>query len=159
MPTAVETTRFSAVRAFGVSGLLSVCLTGCSTFTYVNQTPTIKSDAYVVEDGKMVKVTLAKVPQLGKVGGSVAIMDPKLPDPLIVARTGDNDYVVASSRCPHRAKALSYSPENKRFECSSLGSGKYGVDGKKISGPGKGCLKLYPAQLESGVLVFRISDK
>ena len=86
-------------------------------------------------------------------------MDPKLSDPLIIARTGDKDYVVACSKCPHRAKALSYSHKNKRFECSSLGSGKYGVDGKKISGPGKGCLKLYSAELENGVLTFRVSDK
>jgi nitrite reductase/ring-hydroxylating ferredoxin subunit len=159
MPAETKKTRGRAARAVSISGLLCVCLTGCSTFKYVNQTPLIKSDAYAVEEDKTVKVTLAKVPELSKVGGSVAIMDPKLPEPVIIARTGDKDYVVACSKCPHRAKALSYSHENKRFECSSLGSGKYGVDGKKISGPGEGCLKLYPAELENGVLTFRVSDK
>ena len=159
MLTVTGTTRLSAIRMVSVLGLLSVCPTGCSTFKYVNQTPVIKSDAYVVGQDKTVKVTLAKVSQLGKVGGSVAIMDPKLPEPVIIARTGDKDYVVACSKCPHRAKALAYSHENKRFECSSLGSGKYGADGKQISGPGEGCLKLYPTQLENGVLTFRVSDK
>jgi len=159
MRTTTNTTRFSAVGMAGVLGLLSVCLAGCSSFKYVNQTAVIKSDAYVVGQDKTVKVTLAKVPELGKVGGSIAIMDPKLSEPVIIARTGDTDYVVACSKCPHRGMALAYSRENKRFECSSLGSGKYGADGKKISGPGKGCLKRYPTQLENGVLTFRVSDK
>jgi len=157
MRTGNGTTRILAIRMVAIAGLLSVCLTGCSTFKYVNQTPLVASDAYEVEQDKTVKVTLAKVSQLAKVGGSAAITDPKLPEPVIIARTGEQDYVVACSKCPHRAKALSYDHENKRFECSSLGSGKYGLDGKKISGPGKGCLKLYPVQIANGVLTFQVS--
>ncbi|MBN1344613.1 MAG: Rieske 2Fe-2S domain-containing protein [Phycisphaerae bacterium] len=140
-------------------GILLAGLAGCSSFKYVNQTPTIKAEAYAVgKDGEL-KITLAKVPELAKVGGAVSVMDPNLPDLLIIARTADSEYVVASSKCPHRAMALAYSHEDQCFKCSSMGGGKYALDGKKIGGPGSGTLTIYPCAVEQGVLVVDAKGK
>jgi Rieske Fe-S protein len=125
-------------------------LTGCATFTKTGRTPSIPEDAYTFEaDVNRVVVDLARVPQLAEPGGSVKIRDAALSDPLIIARTEEDTYVVASIECPHRSVEVEYQPDRSGFECASLGSSEFALDGSRLSGPAEQPLRVYAASLDA----------
>jgi Rieske Fe-S protein len=119
-------------------------LGGCATFTKIGKTPPIPEDAYSVDaEASRVEVDLRKVPQLAKPGGSVKIRASALPDPLIIARTAEEAYVVASITCPHRGVEVEYQPEGGEFECASLGSSRFALDGSREGGPATQPLRVF----------------
>ena len=124
-------TRRSMVTSIGAAGA-GTCVCGlgggCATFSKVGATPVIAADAYAVE-AKTLKVTLGKTSALASVGGSVKIIDARLPTPIIIARTGEAEYAVVSLLCPHRGVEVEYRHADKQFRCASLGHSKFGTDG------------------------------
>jgi len=146
-----------AGSAAAAAGVCACCGGGCATFTGVGKTPSIDAGAYTVKDGKL-EIDLGKATQLATVGGSVKIIDPALSDSLIVVRTGDEQYVVASLICTHRGKVeLNYQHDQKRFKCASLGSSKFGLDGKNLGGPADKPLRIYKVSKTDGALVVALS--
>ena len=143
-------TRRGVVTALGVAGA-GVCLCGmnegCATFTKKGKTPAIDVAAYVIE-GNTVKVALDKVPGLAAVGGSVKIIDSRLPTPIIIARKAELDYAVVSLLCPHRGVEVEYQHEQQRFRCASLGHSKFGTDGALQKGLANKGLTRYEAKLD-----------
>jgi len=133
----------SAIVVIGTTSCLCG-LGGCATFTKIGNTPPIPEGAYSfeVETGR-VNVDLVKVPQLAASGGSVKIRDSALPEPLIIARTGERTYVVATIECPHRGVEVEYQPEKGEFECASLGSSQFATDGSRLGGPAKQPLRVF----------------
>ncbi len=127
-------TRRNMVATLGAAGV-GTCVCGlgggCATFSKVGTTPAITAGTYTVE-GKTLKVLLDKTPALTSVGGSVKIIDARLPMPLLVARTGDATYAVVSLLCPHRHVEVEYQHQDKLFRCASIGHSKFGLDGKLI---------------------------
>ena len=138
------------VAAIGTAGA-GTCMcginSGCSSFTKEGKTSAISDGAYTVEK-EALRIDLAKVPQLEHPGGSVKIVDPKLDDRLIVARTGEKDFAVVSLLCTHRGCEVEYKHDKKIFRCASLGHSKFRIDGSKIKGFAKGPLKKYPASID-----------
>jgi hypothetical protein len=104
---------------------------GCATFTKVGSTPAIPAGAYNV-DKKSLSILLDKTPELSTVGGSVKIIDARLPMPLIVARTGETTFAVVSLFCPHRNVEIEYRHQEKHFRCASLGHSQFALDGKVL---------------------------
>ena len=143
-------TRRDMVAAIGAAGA-GTCVCGlgggCATFTKVGNTPAIAAEAYAVE-GKTLKVSLDKTPALADVGGSVKIIDARLPTPLIIGRTGETEYAVVSLLCPHRGVEVEYKHADKQFRCASLGHSKFGTDGKLKKGLTKKSLSRYTATLD-----------
>ncbi len=143
-------TRRGMVAAIGVAGA-GICVCGlnegCATFTKKGNTPAIAAEAYVIE-GNSVKVSLDKVPPLAAVGGSVKVIDSRLPTPIIIARKGEADYAVVSLLCPHRGVEVEYQHEEKRFRCASLGHSKFGADGALQNGLANKGLTRYEAKLD-----------
>ena len=76
------------------------------------------------------------------------IRDSALPDPLIIARTADGTYVVASIECPHRGVEVEYQPEKGEFECASLGSSHFAADGSRLGGPAKQPLRSFRSSFD-----------
>lgn len=146
-------TRRNMVAAIGTAGA-GTCVcginSGCSSFTKVGKTASISTDAYAVGKDTL-SIDLSKVPQLAKVGGSVKIIDQKLSDRLIVARTGEEEFAVVSLLCTHRGCEVEYQHENSEFRCSSLGHSKFKTDGSKIKGFAKGALKKYLVSFDPAV--------
>lgn len=143
-------TRRSMVSAVGAAGAKAcVCGLGggCATFSKVGRTPAIDAEAYDIEV-KTLKVALDKVPALAVVGGSVKIIDPRLPTSIIIARKGEAEYVAASLSCPHRGVEVEYQPEQHQFRCASLGHSKFGEDGSLKKGLAKKGLTRYEAKLD-----------
>ena len=143
-------TRRGVVATRGVAGA-GICVCGmnegCATFTKKGRTPAMEVAAYVIE-GRTVKVELAKVLPLAAVGGSVKIIDSRLPTPIIIARKGEAEYAVVSLLCPHRGVEVEYQHEEKRFRCASLGHSKFGTDGALQKGLTNKWLTRYEARLD-----------
>ena len=104
-----------------------------------------------------ITVALSKVPELAQVGGSIKIIDPALSDSLIVARTGEADYVAASIHCTHRGVEVEYHHDKKCFKCSSMGGSKFELDGTRAGGPAKDPLKTYGTSVANDELTIRTS--
>ncbi len=138
------------VTAIGAAGA-GTCVCGlgggCATFSKVGGTPAMAADAYAVE-GKSLKVTLGQVSALAGVGGSVKVIDARLPTPIIIARTGEGEYAVVSLLCPHRGVEVEYRHADKQFRCASLGHSKFGMDGALKRGLTKKSLSRYSATLD-----------
>ena len=143
-------TRRGLVAAIGAAGA-GACVCGlgggCATFSKVGHTPAIAADAYAIE-GKTLKVTLDKTPSLASVGGSVKIIDARLPTPVIIARTGETEYAAVSLLCPHRGVEVDYRHADRQFRCASLGHSKFGTDGALKKGLTKKSLSGYAAALD-----------
>ena len=143
-------TRRSMVTAIGAAGA-GTCVCGlgggCATFSKVGRTPAIAADAYAVE-AKTLKVALGKVPPLAAVGGSVKVIDARLPTPIIIARTGEADYAAVSLLCPHRGVEVEYQHEQQRFRCASLGHSRFGADGALQKGLTDKGLARFEAKLD-----------
>ncbi|MFA5189667.1 MAG: hypothetical protein WC740_03020 [Verrucomicrobiia bacterium] len=140
--------KFIGNAAVAGTGACICGLGGCATFTKVGNTPPIPSDAYTIESNKLT-ISLEKVAALAKVGGSVKIADVKLPQSLIVARTGDSDYAVVSIKCPHRGAEVEYQHDAKEFRCASLGHSTFKTDGTFIKGFAGKSLTKFTALLDS----------
>ena len=137
----------SAVLVIGTTGCLCG-LGGCATITKIGNTPPIAEDAYSFDaEANRIDVELGKVPQLAEPGGSVKIRASELPDPVIIARTTEETYVVASIKCPHRGVEVEYQAEEGRFECASLGSSQFALDGSLEGGQAKQPLRVFPTSL------------
>jgi Rieske Fe-S protein len=133
---------------------------GCATFTKTGHTPLIDAAAYVIE-GNTVSVEMANVPALAAVGGSVKVIDARLPTPIIIARQGDADYAVVSLLCPHRGVEVEYQHEQRRFRCASLGHSTFGTDGQRQKGLANKGLCRFAAQLDPdqpGRLVVSVGE-
>lgn len=143
-------TRRDVVTAIGLAGT-GACVCGmnqgCATFTKKGKTLAIAAEAYVIE-GNVLRVALDKVPALAVAGGSVKIIDPRLPTSIIIARKGEAEYVAASLLCPHRGVEVEYQPEQHQFRCASLGHSKFGEDGSLKKGLAKKGLTRYEAKLD-----------
>ena len=154
-------------REFLVGGALTVAgagvcmcgLNGCSTITGVGDTPPVEKESYNIEApaSKMV-VYLDKIPELSDVGGAVKIVDESLGDNIIIARTGENEYVTASLHCTHRGVELEYDHERKLFKCSSAGGSKFTLDGKNAGGPAESPLRIYGNTVEGNTLIISLGE-
>jgi len=143
----IQRREFMAGTAAAVAAGTCLCgLAGCASITGIGNTPEIPPGAYIIENGK-IKIALDQAPSLAKVGGSVKITDPGLPEPLIIAHVTENEYVALSLKCTHRGVEIEYRPQEKILRCASLGHTRYALDGSKIKGPAKGPLKSYEARL------------
>lgn len=154
-------TRRQAVVAMGAVGA-GACVCGlgegCATFTKKGKTPPLAAEAYEVRQGA-VRIALDKVPALRQAGGAVKIIDARLPDSLIVARTGEHDFAVASLLCPHRGVEVEYRHGKRQFRCASLGHSTFGEDGSLKKGLARKGLtrfvaKVDPADMNRLVITF-----
>lgn len=71
---------------------------------------------------------------LQKVGGSKVVENGK--DKIIVARTGENDFVACSAICTHRGCTIEYFHEDKQFICPCHGA-RFDLQGNVVKGPAK----------------------
>lgn len=132
---------------------LSLTISGCATLQYVSQEPELTEEVYSIS-GNTVELSLDQVPELEEVGNAVTIVDERLPTYMIIARTGEDSYVVASSECTHRGLALSYEHDKKVFRCSSLGHSEFNLDGAPGEGFTEEPLRIYEHSIEGDLMTI-----
>jgi Rieske Fe-S protein len=144
----------SAGAAVTAAGACLCTKTGWATLSGVGDTPDIAPAAYDLAEDKSIRIRLDEVPELARVGGSVKILDSRIDDRLIVARTAKDTYVAASIRCTHRGVEVEYRADDNCFKCASLGGSRFATDGEKIRGFARGPLRTYPISFEKNILVI-----
>jgi len=159
MEKIIEITRREFLKYTGLlAGSMAIgstpFLTGCGSTT---TSPAIEAEAYLL-DGKTVTVILDKAPQLAQVGSSAAIMDDSANVHLIIARTGEDRFVVALNECPHREKPLGYDHESEHFVCAS-GRSAFRLDGSIVKSPVDTPLPVYPWHLEQDRLIIDLPEE
>jgi len=130
-------------------------LSGCAAYSKVSDTPTANPDSVTI-DGSVVTVDLATEPTLRAVGGAIKVRHANIPDGIIIAHVEDSRYEVVSLLCTHRGVELEYDHQRTRFQCPSLGSSVFTLDGANVSGPARGPLQQYEAFLEGDILTIRL---
>jgi Rieske Fe-S protein len=150
-------------RQFIKTGSLTVAVTstclcgfsGCATITKVGDTPAINPKAFSKKGHDLI-IDLSKEPVLKKTGGAVKIKDEAASLGIIIARTGDNSFAVASLFCTHRGVEVEYDQKKQEFECASLGSSRYSLEGANKGGPADTPLKKYEAALQDNILTIKM---
>ncbi len=138
--------------------ITSACLcglNGCATYTGISRTPAANPDS-ITFDGTVLTVDLASEPALRQIGGAVKVRNSDFPDGVIIARVEESRYVIASLLCTHRGVELEYDHERTLFQCPSLGSSVFALDGARVSGMARQPLESYEAVLEGDILTIRL---
>lgn len=118
-----------------------VCLCQVAACTR-SKTPPIQPGAYIIERGK-VTINLPQVPELANIGGAIKIPDPKLPEPIIIARVTDNQFAVLALKCTHAGEEIEYLAEQQHFQCSKCDHSLFDMNGNPLKGPAKTPLNKY----------------
>jgi Rieske Fe-S protein len=144
-----------SAMTIAVSSTCLCSLNGCATFTKIGNTPAINPEAFTLT-GNILTIDLSKEPIVSSVGGAVKVIHADIPESMIIAHVEDSRFEIASLLCPHRGVEVEYDHAYTNFECASLGSSTFAVDGKNISGPAETPLKEYESVLKDGVLIIEI---
>lgn len=131
-------------------------LNGCATITKIGNTPAINPDSFTLADN-ILRIDLAREPLLSKVGGSVKVKHPDIPEGIIIANVEDNHFAIASLLCTHRGVEVEYNPSQNNFKCASLGSSTFSLKGHKVDGPAERPLKEYKAVLTNNIISIALS--
>ncbi len=142
----------SAAATAAVGGVTG-CMCGLSGCT--SKAPKVAKGSVTKADGKVV-LELAKIPELGKVGGFVRLKDKGVPEPVLVIHAAENTYATVSAKCTHFGMGLSYVPEKQHVRCGSFGHSTFTLDGKVTQGPAKKHLKVYATALKDGKLEITV---
>ena len=130
-------------------------LNGCAAYTGISKTPSANPDA-ITFDGNVLTIDLASEPTLRRIGGAVKVRNDEVPDGLIIACLAERRYAIASLLCTHRGVELEYDHQKTRFECPSIGSSVFSLDGTRVSGMARQPLRSYEAALEGDILTILV---
>ncbi len=136
----------------------SVCLcglNGCASYTKIGRTSAATPESYTVT-GNVLTVDLSKEPNLSRVGGAAKILHPRIPGGLIIAHADEDRFEVVSLLCTHRGVEVEYRHQLSLFQCASIGSSRFTMDGETMSGPAPRPLRAYDAVVRNGTLTISI---
>ena len=117
--------------------------------------PVLLADAAMAADGitrrknGQVVVTVAKVPGLAKVGGTVNLGTVK-GTPVAVVRTGRRTYRALDLRCTHQG--VTVGKDGTGWECPAHGS-RFAGNGTVTGGPAQRSLATVPSTFADGRLI------
>jgi cytochrome b6-f complex iron-sulfur subunit len=102
---------------------------------------------------KKVAVSLAKVPDLKKVGGSavVKIKGRKI----LLARTGDKEVIALDAVCTHEKCLVLYNPKTRKVLCGCHGS-EFETNGAVRTGPAQKPLRPFKATVSLTRIVIEL---
>jgi nitrite reductase/ring-hydroxylating ferredoxin subunit len=142
-----QASRKGRLEMAGMPGFIKAILGRC-------ETQPLAGDLWSIEN-RTVKVKLGQVPELTRTGGAVFLEGQELEAPILLVRNGDN-YLAFSNKCTHGGRKLDPVPEKSMLRCCSLSHSTYDYEGKKISGPAKGPITRYSAEVAGGELIVRL---
>lgn len=129
--------------ATGVAALTLPCLAGGCT---------IPVRSYRVPPGTLVRLPLARFPELEKPSGIVRVLTPRF-RAVFVRHTSTREWQAISAVCTHQGCLVGTS--GRGFRCPCHGS-VYDAEGRNIAGPARRPLLRFPVQREGDVVVLRL---
>jgi cytochrome b6-f complex iron-sulfur subunit len=135
-------------------------LNGCFVFSLEGDTPQIHPPAYAIEASNMnvdIVIDTGKAPDLLNEGSAVKIIDPRLKNSIIIANTGEEDFVALSIACPHNGFEVEYHHDRKLFKCISVSRAEFAFDGRVLNGPPRKPLASYPIRRQDDSLIVTMT--
>ena len=98
-------------------------------------------------DKLVIDISSAGYSALASAGGSVIVNN------IIIANTGNNNFVALSSKCTHNGCTIFYSAANNHFPCPCHGA-IFSTQGAVLNGPAQTALKSYPVSVDGNILTI-----
>ena len=113
-------------------GAPCACLAGASKECC--SVPAVFGEAVRIAPG-LVTIELAGVPELGRSGGFVKVVDERRKLQILVARVTRDRFVALDQKCTHGGGALTYVHAHQHLYCTCWGHSKFALDGSVIRWP------------------------
>jgi len=121
------------------------------------ETKPLDQELWSVEQNNIVRVKLSQRPELCQKGGGVYLKGQRLPKPLLLIRTEDDQYLAFANRCTHIGhRKLDPVPGQHILRCCSVSHSTFDYEGKRLSGPAKDPLTRYEVELSQGDLLIKL---
>jgi nitrite reductase/ring-hydroxylating ferredoxin subunit len=124
------------------------------TGTPITQLPQIEG-AWTY-DADTLTLDLAKLPEIGDMGGAIRIESEVLTDPIVVVFGEDGNYYAFKNACTHAERMIDPVEGTMTLECCSVSSSTFDYQGNVLSGPAEGPLTSYPLVVEENQLVISL---
>jgi len=108
----------------------------------------------VATDPSWSPLPLADFPELGAVGGWVAVTVGGRE--LVIAQVREGCFAAIVRACAHEGAAIDYRPERQQFVCPLHGA-VYAADGAKVAGPAPTGLPTYPCGLVDDIVYVKVA--
>jgi nitrite reductase/ring-hydroxylating ferredoxin subunit len=145
----------SAIACTCLGGL---CLSSCSPFSSVSNTPVAPGESYQIEEGRIV-LDLDKAPGLAAIGGSVKLefLHPAegVPTKIILIHPEDSAYLAFANECSHKGKELEYDHSARRLRCASRHS-EFDLNGNVLNGNAEKSLMGFPIERDWDTIIIKI---
>ena len=119
------------------------------------ETKALQQDLWSLE-GDKVRVRLSQMSELRQKGKAAYLKGQGLPRPILLLRTGDDQYLAFANRCTHLGRKLDPVPGERLLRCCSIGHSTFDYEGKNISGTAKEPLTRYAVELSEGDLTIAL---
>jgi len=137
--------------ALVLGSAISSCRSGTGdASTNESQQVLLNDELTIANDNIEVDLSLAENAALLSTGGFIYNGD------IIIANTGNNEYLAVASACTHMGCKVSYSTESGNFPCGCHGS-EFSTTGAVITGPATEPLKKYLISKEGEKLIIKQS--
>ena len=107
-------------------------------------------------EGNTLRVKVDEVKELRTPLGAIYLKGKGLSNPILIVRDKDGEYRCFNNKCTHMGRKLDPMPEKTVLRCCSVNHSTFDLNGQKLSGPAKGPVKMYEAQMSNGELVINI---
>lgn len=120
----------------------------CKTSPLGNQYWTLENSRITVE--------LRGIPELKETGGAVYLSGNGLSKAILIMKDSDGNYLCIENKCTHMGRKLDPDSTGSALRCCSVSHSTFGLDGRKLSGPAKGPLKIFPHREDGGKLYIEL---
>ncbi len=121
-------------------------------------TAALPADSFIVGNGE-ITVSLARAPQLRRVGTAFAVVDRGRQLNLILIHAERDRYVAMDRSCTHGGAQCTYNPKRHTVRCTSLNHAEYDMQGVLLHGRTHGNLRTYPARTSGSTVVIELERK
>ncbi len=144
-------TRRDLIRA-SIASLAGPCLCAAAAPERCCNLPVLPQSSVVFENG-LIRIDLARVPDLLRTGASARIVEEQRRADIIVAHIKKKAYVALDGRCTHNdSGALTYVHKARILHCTCWGHSQFALDGTVVAGPAKKKLRTYEVHLSGSTL-------
>lgn len=113
-------------------------------------------ESWKLSDG-VAEVRLDRIPELAQPGGAIRLERAGQEPRLLVVRGVDGEFHAFGNNCACSGWRIDPVAGEEKVRCCTLMASTYDYQGKRLSGPAKDDLKVYPVEVDGDRLIVRLS--
>lgn len=114
--------------------------------------------SWSIRDG-LLRIDLAREPELRKVGQPRTFFDPSRKLNILVVQHRQGQWAALDRTCTHGGAMCAYQQRSHTLRCTSLNHAEYSLEGKLLHGRTHGDLRAYPVRPVSGGLEIALEAR